>query len=85
MINKLTGSYLKEYRLSKGVSRKELAKKLKMSWRTLEGWEQGRFSIRPILHGYILDILVSLSSKPQKSYLEYEEEERKERQCKRDE
>lgn len=45
----LTGRDLRKRRLAIGISRVELAKKLEVSPRTIEGWEQERFRIyRPV-------------------------------------
>lgn len=93
MAYNLTGAELKKRRQGCGLSRKQLADKLHISARTLEGWEQGRYRISPIVQGYILASLnairalpLSSQGKKEKSYLAYEEEEREERhRCREEE
>ena len=79
----MLGKEMKGIRLKLGLNRKAMAMHLGISPRTLEGLEQGRVITSSIerLALFVRDT-VKRPTREQKSYLEYEEEERKERQRK---
>jgi DNA-binding transcriptional regulator YiaG len=60
----MTGAELKAWREQRRLSQPELAERLPVSVRTLQGWEQDRFAVPAYLERALQDVERELSGNP---------------------